>query len=61
MRAQIAELDEVIAQAQGAQRFLSHALDCPTNHPARECATMIATLDRLVAGVTVDQLVAEHT
>lgn len=61
VRAQIAELDEVIAQAQGAQRFLSHALDCPTNHPARECATMIATLDRLAEGTTVDQLVAEHT
>lgn len=60
VRQQIAELDEVIAQAQGAQQFLAHALNCPTNHPARECATMIATLDRLVAGTTVDQLVAEH-
>lgn len=60
VRQQIAELDEVIAQARGAQRFLTHALDCPTNHPAGECATMIATLDRLVDGTTVDQLVAEH-
>lgn len=60
VRQQIAELDEVIAQAQGAQMFLTHALNCPTNHPARECATMIATLDRLVDGTTVDQLVAEH-
>lgn len=60
VRQQIAELDEVIAQAQGAQLFLTHALNCPANHPARECATMIATLDRLVDGTTVDQLVAEH-
>ena len=61
VRQQIAELDEAIAQARGAQRFLTHALDCPTNHPARECATLIATLDRLIDGTTVDQLVAEHT
>lgn len=61
VRQQIAELDEVIAQAQGAQRFLSHALNCPANHPARECPTMIAALDRLVSGTTVDQLIADHT
>ncbi len=60
VQAQIAELDEVIAQAQGAQLFLTHALNCPTNHPARECSTMIAALDRLVDGTTVDQLVDEH-
>jgi DNA-binding transcriptional MerR regulator len=58
VRQQIAELDQVIAQARGAQTFLTHALN---NHPARECATMIATLDRLVDGIAVDQLVAEHT
>ena len=51
----------MIAQAQGAQLFLTHALNCPTDHPARECPTMIAALDRLVEGMTVDQLAAEHT
>ncbi len=61
VRQQIAALDEVIAQAQGAQRFLTHALKCPASHPARDCAAMIATLDRLVDGTAVDQLVAEHT
>lgn len=61
VRQQIAELDKMIAQAQGAQSFLTHALNCPTPHPARDCATMISTLDRLVAGTTVDQLAAEHT
>lgn len=61
VRQQIAELDQVIAQAQGAQLFLTHALNCPTDHPARECPTMIAALDRLVEGMTVDQLAAEHT
>ncbi|MGH3901917.1 MAG: MerR family transcriptional regulator [Pseudonocardiaceae bacterium] len=61
VRQQIAELDKMIAQAQGAQSFLTHALNCPTHHPAHDCATMISTLDRLVAGTTVGQLAAEHT
>lgn len=61
VRRQITELDQVITQAQGAQMFLTHALNCPASHPARECATMIATLDRLADGTSVDQLVAEHT
>jgi DNA-binding transcriptional MerR regulator len=60
VRQQIAQLDEVIAQAQGAQQFLTHALHCPTDHPARECATMMGALDRLVDGMPVDQLAAEH-
>jgi DNA-binding transcriptional MerR regulator len=60
VRQQIVELDEVIAQAQAAQMYLTHALNCPTEHPARECPTMIAALDRLVDGTTVEQLVAEH-
>lgn len=60
VRQQIAELAEVIAQARGAQLFLTHALNCPTGHPTRECATMIEALDRLVEGTTIDQLAAEH-
>jgi DNA-binding transcriptional MerR regulator len=60
VREQIAQLDEVIAQAQGAQRFLTHAMNCPTDHPARECGTMTGALDRLVEGMSVDQLAAEH-
>ena len=60
VREQIAQLDEVIRQAQGAQQFLTHALGCPTEHPARECPTMTGALDRLVNGLTVDQLGAEH-
>jgi len=60
VRRQITQLDEVIAQAKGAQEFLTHALGCPTEHPARECGTMTGALDRLVGGMTVDQLGAEH-
>lgn len=57
VRHQITELDELIAQARSAQVFLTHALNCPTDHPARECAKMISALDQLVDGATVDQLV----
>jgi DNA-binding transcriptional MerR regulator len=57
---QIAELDQLIGQAHDAQRFLRHALNCPANHPARDCPTMTAALDQLVAGMTVDQLRADH-
>ena len=60
VRVQIYALDEVIAQAQGAQRFLTHALHCPTDHPARECPTMTGALDRLVDGMSVAQLADEH-
>jgi len=60
VREQVAELDTVIDQAHAAQRLLRHALDCPADHPARNCPTMTAELDRLASGMTVDQLTAEH-
>lgn len=53
---QIAELNHVIEQAQGAQTFLTHALDCPAVHPARDCPSMTSALDQLVAGAPMDQL-----
>jgi DNA-binding transcriptional MerR regulator len=58
---QIAELNRVIAQAQLAQDFLTHALHCPADHPARQCPTMTAALDSLVNGTTIDQLATDHT
>lgn len=58
---QITELDRVIERAKGAQQFLTHALHCPTEHPARECATMTGALDRLVSGASVAELAAEHS
>jgi len=61
VRGQIADRDRVIDQARAAQQFLTHALNCPTDHPARECPTMIGALDRLVDGVSVEQLAAEQT
>ena len=60
VREQIARLEEVIAQARGAQVFLTHALHCPTDHPARECPTMTGALDRLLDGMSVEELAAEH-
>lgn len=61
VREQIAELDRVIARARGAQRFLTNALGCPTDHPASECPTMTGALDRLVDGTSIEELAAEHT
>ncbi|WP_454789600.1 MerR family transcriptional regulator [Mycolicibacterium lutetiense] len=60
VREQIAALDRVIAQAQGAQQFLTHALRCPKDHPARECDTMIGALDRLVDGMSVEELASDQ-
>jgi DNA-binding transcriptional MerR regulator len=58
---QIAELNRIIAQARLAQDFLTHALHCPADHPARQCPNMIAALDSLVNGTTIDQLAAHSS
>jgi DNA-binding transcriptional MerR regulator len=59
-RTRIEELDELIAQAREAQRFLTHAVDCPTDHPVQECPRAIGALDRRIAGMPLDRLVEEH-
>lgn len=58
---QITELDELIAQAQGARTFLQHALTCPADHPVGECPYIMRTLDRLLEGTSFEQLASEHT
>lgn len=60
VREQIAALDALIARADAAQDFLRHALECPTDHPVRDCPSMIEVLDRRVAGVTFEQLATEY-
>jgi DNA-binding transcriptional MerR regulator len=57
---QIASFEELIARAMGAKDFLEHALDCPADHPVDECPHMIETLDRMLSGLTFDELAAEH-
>ncbi|MDT2006944.1 MerR family transcriptional regulator [Rhodococcus opacus] len=52
VRQQIAELDNLIEQAHGAQTFLTHALNCPHTHPTRDCPSLTSALDELVAGAT---------
>jgi DNA-binding transcriptional MerR regulator len=52
VRDQIAALDDLIEQAQGAQTFLTHALNCEHAHPARDCPNMTAALDEVVDGAT---------
>jgi DNA-binding transcriptional MerR regulator len=60
VREQLRDLDRIIAQARAAKQFLTHALHCPTDHPARDCANMTGALDRLVDGLSVEELAAEQ-
>ncbi|WP_067677714.1 MerR family transcriptional regulator [Nocardia miyunensis] len=57
---QIAELEEAIARARTAQTFLTHAARCPSEHPARECPTMLGGLDALLTGTPVTELMDEN-
>lgn len=56
----VAELEELITQAEGARHFLRHALECPAEHPVTDCPFMVETLDRSLAGVSFEELAAEH-
>lgn len=58
--AQIGELEELIARAEAAKDFLTHALRCPAEHPTRECPHIIGMLDQLLDGASFEQLAAEH-
>jgi hypothetical protein len=40
--------------------FLQHAVECPTDHPVRDCGSMISALDLLLDGGDVEQLAAQH-
>jgi DNA-binding transcriptional MerR regulator len=57
---QLADLDELIRQAQLAQHFLRHALDCPADHPVRDCPYLVSTLDRRLAGESFEDVAANH-
>jgi DNA-binding transcriptional MerR regulator len=57
---QIDVLGELINRAKTAQSVLRHAIECPAEHPARECEVWIGLVDRLVEGHTFAQLAAEH-
>ncbi|MFL6053110.1 MAG: MerR family transcriptional regulator [Actinoallomurus sp.] len=57
---QIEKLEELIVRAQSAKDFLSHALMCPAEHPARECPHLIEALDRLLEGASFEELASEH-
>ena len=43
-------LEDLVRRANAAWGFLQHALDCPAEHPVRECPYLRETLDRQVAG-----------
>ena len=59
VREQITRLDELISQAQAAQRFLTRAANCPAEHPVGQCPHMTSGLDRWLAGVPYEELAAE--
>lgn len=56
----VAALEGLIARAEGARHFLRHAARCPSEHPVTDCPFMVETLDRTLAGVSFEELAAEH-
>ncbi|MFC5816979.1 MerR family transcriptional regulator [Nonomuraea harbinensis] len=56
----IEALEELIERARTAQEFLRHAIDCPAEHPVRECDFLRGILDRMLEGLTLEQVAAEH-
>lgn len=57
---QIDVLEELIHRAKAAQWVLRHAIECPAEHPARECEQWITMVDQLLEGYTFAQFAAEH-
>lgn len=60
VRDQIAALEDLMSRAEAARHFLTHALECPTEHPFTECSKMMRPLDKLVAGVPLAELATEY-
>ena len=59
-KAQVDSLAELIRRAQAAQYFLSHAANCPAEHPVAECPIILSNLDRHLAGTPLEDIAAEH-
>ncbi|WP_425486896.1 MerR family transcriptional regulator [Microlunatus speluncae] len=57
---EIDRLETLVARARGAQVFLRLAVSCPNEHPVTECPDLVATLDQLLAGRTIDDLARDH-
>ncbi|MFO7250275.1 MAG: MerR family transcriptional regulator [Actinomycetes bacterium] len=60
IRRRIADLDELIARAERAKRFLAHALECPAEDPVQDCPTLTEALDRQLAGENPAEIATEH-
>jgi hypothetical protein len=60
IREQISQLEDLIIRAQTAKAFLAHALMCPEDHPVRDCPVLVGVLDRLLDGMSLEQIVSEH-
>ena len=60
VREQISEFEDLITRAQTAKAFLTHALMCPEDHPVRNCPVLTGVLDRLLEGVSWEEMASEH-
>jgi DNA-binding transcriptional MerR regulator len=60
IREQISGLDHVIARAESARAFLTHALMCLEEHPVQDCPVLTGMLDRLVNGASFEAIATEH-
>lgn len=60
VRAHIERLEAEIATARAAQRLLAHLLECPAEHPAEQCPTMVGLLDRRLDGEAFESLAREE-
>jgi len=56
VRAHIERLEAEISTARAAQRLLGHLLECPADHPAQQCSTMVGLLDRRLDGEAFESL-----
>jgi len=60
VRERIEDLEELIERARTAQEFLRHANECSAEHPVRECPFLQGLLDRMLDGLTLEQVAAER-
>lgn len=57
---QITQIEHRLLEAQVARAFLTHMLECPADHPTRDCPTMLGILDDVVDGTSIEALAERH-
>jgi DNA-binding transcriptional MerR regulator len=51
----IARCDQQLARLTSARSYLSHLLDCPSDHPAEQCPYLASEIDDLLAALDPPQ------